>query len=131
MRRIPLWALAIALATGKNTIIICPAGPERDTIFHLRVTVCREQGSHCRDERLAWVASQWQGRKLVFDLPPNFDASIINCHAGRSKSRLTYHSSIYGIALKFKIVLTFYTPRTSEVFIRKACFCPREHKTHL
>ena len=41
--------------------IIWRAGPERDTIFHLRVTACREQGSHCRDERLAWVASRWQG----------------------------------------------------------------------
>ena len=45
------------------------AGPEQDKIFHLRVTACRElacdlaesmQGSHCRDERLAWVASRWQ-----------------------------------------------------------------------
>ena len=56
--------------------IIWRAGPERDMIFHLRVrvTACRElgtiesidlaesmQGSHCRDERLAWVASRWQG----------------------------------------------------------------------
>ena len=29
------------------------AGPEQDTIFYLRVTACREQGSHCHDERLA------------------------------------------------------------------------------
>ena len=37
------------------------AGPKRDTIFHLHVTACREQGSYCRDKRLAWVASGWQG----------------------------------------------------------------------
>ena len=41
--------------------IIWLAGQERDTIFHLRVTACIEQGSHCRDERLAWVASRCQG----------------------------------------------------------------------
>ena len=33
-QRMPLWAL---------TIFFC------DTIFHLRVTACREQGSHCND----------------------------------------------------------------------------------
>ena len=32
----------------KHKIIWC-AGLERDTIFHLRVTACREQGSHCQD----------------------------------------------------------------------------------
>ena len=37
------------------------AGPEQDPIFHLRVTACREQGKNCRDERLAGVASRWQG----------------------------------------------------------------------
>ena len=46
---------------GQEHEIIWLAGPERDTIFHLRVTACREQGSHCRDEELAWVASRWQG----------------------------------------------------------------------
>ena len=46
---------------GQNTKIIQRVGPERDTIFHLRVTACRERGSHCRDERLAWVTSRWQG----------------------------------------------------------------------
>ena len=46
---------------GQEHKIIWLAGTERDTIFHLRVTACREQGSHCRDERLAWVASRWQG----------------------------------------------------------------------
>ena len=40
---------------GQEHKIIWLAGPERDTIFHLRVTACREQGSHCRQERLAWV----------------------------------------------------------------------------
>ena len=37
------------------------AGPEQDTIFHLHVTACRRRGSHCQDERLAWVASRGQG----------------------------------------------------------------------
>ena len=34
--------------------------------FHLRVTACREQGSHYRDERLGigWVASQYGGSGL-------------------------------------------------------------------
>ena len=36
---------------GQEHKIIWPAGPERDRIFHLRVTACREQGSHCCDER--------------------------------------------------------------------------------
>ena len=34
---------------GQEHKIICRAGPEQDTIFHLRVTACREQGNHCRD----------------------------------------------------------------------------------
>ena len=41
--------------------IIRGAGPERDRIFHLRVTECRGQGSHRHDERLLWVASPGQG----------------------------------------------------------------------
>ena len=45
---------------GQEHKIIWRAGPEQDTIFYLRVTACREQGSHCHDERLAWVASQGQ-----------------------------------------------------------------------
>ena len=34
---------------GQEYKIIWRAGLERDTIFHLRVTACREQGSHCHD----------------------------------------------------------------------------------
>ena len=45
---------------GQQHKIIWWAGPEQDTIFYLRVTACREQGSHCHDERLAWVASRGQ-----------------------------------------------------------------------
>ena len=45
---------------GQEHEIIWRAGPEQDTIFYLRVTACREQGSHCHDERLAWVASREQ-----------------------------------------------------------------------
>ena len=43
---------------GQEHKIIWRAGP--DKIFYLRVTACREQGSHCQDERLAWVASRGQ-----------------------------------------------------------------------
>ena len=43
---------------GQEHKIIWRAGPEQDTIFYLRVTACREQGSHCHDERLDWVASR-------------------------------------------------------------------------
>ena len=57
-RRMPLWALAIALATGKT---IWLDGPELDTIFYLRVTACREQsreqsreqGSRCHEEAIS------------------------------------------------------------------------------
>ena len=49
---------------GQEPKIIWRAGPERERIFHLRVTACREQGSHCRHERLAWVASRYGGRGL-------------------------------------------------------------------
>ena len=47
---------------GQEHKIIWRAGPEleQNTIFYLRVTACREQGSHCQDERLAWVASRGQ-----------------------------------------------------------------------
>ena len=41
--------------------IIWRAGPEQDTIFHLRVTASREQSSHCHNEQLAWVASRGAG----------------------------------------------------------------------
>ena len=34
---------------GQEYKIIWRAGLERDTIFHLRVTACREQGSHYHD----------------------------------------------------------------------------------
>ena len=38
---------------GQEHNIIQRAGPERDTIFHLRDTACRERGSHRHNERLA------------------------------------------------------------------------------
>ena len=34
---------------GQEHKFIWRAGLERDTIFHLHVTACREQGSHCQD----------------------------------------------------------------------------------
>ena len=37
---------------GQEHMIIWRAGPERNMIFHLRVTACREQGSHCHDYSL-------------------------------------------------------------------------------
>ena len=48
---------------GQEHKIIWHAGPERERIFHLRVTACREQGSHCRHERLALgsFTVRWQG----------------------------------------------------------------------
>ena len=46
---------------GQEHKIIWRAGPEQDTIFYLRVTACREQGSHCHDEQLAWVAARGSG----------------------------------------------------------------------
>ena len=55
----PLRALAIAISDWHEHKIIRRAG--HDTIFHLYVTACRGQGSHCQDEQFAWVASQGQG----------------------------------------------------------------------
>ena len=57
-RRNPFWTLAIALTTGKNIRLFGVV--DQNKIFYLRVTACREQGSHCQDERLAWVASRGQ-----------------------------------------------------------------------
>ena len=57
-RRVPLWTLAIALTTGKNIRLFGVL--DQNKIFYLRVTACREQGSHYQDERLAWVASRGQ-----------------------------------------------------------------------
>ena len=48
-------------SNGQEHKIIRCAEPERDTIFHLRVTACRGRSSHRQDERLAWVASRGQG----------------------------------------------------------------------
>ena len=74
-----VWTLCVRVASyAKDAIVgachctrdgqehktIWRAGPERERIFHLRDTACREQGSHCRHERLAWVASRYGGRGL-------------------------------------------------------------------
>ena len=56
--------LPLHYSDGQEHKIIWRAGPERERIFHLRVTACREQGSHCHYERLAWVASRYGGRGL-------------------------------------------------------------------
>ena len=73
-RRMPLWA--------QEHKIIWPAGPERDRIFHLRVTACREQGSHCCDERLAWVASRWQGNSWSC----SFDSKVLGANCKRANN---------------------------------------------
>ena len=65
IKLLQVWTLCIAgyakdaivgachrTSDGQEHKIIWLAGPERDTIL---------QGSHCHDERLAWVASRWQG----------------------------------------------------------------------
>ena len=59
-KRLQVWTLCVAgyakdaivgfcyrTNDGQEHKISWFAGPERDTIFHLRVTACREQGSHC------------------------------------------------------------------------------------
>ena len=47
---------------GQEHKIIWRANQNEAQFFtYMIVTVCREQGSHCRDERLAWVASRGQG----------------------------------------------------------------------
>ena len=46
---------------GQEHKIIWRAGPEQDRTFHLHVTACRQQGSHCHDEQLACVASKGAG----------------------------------------------------------------------
>ena len=46
-RRMPLWALAIALATGKNTKLFGVLDQNENGFFTY------VQGSHCRHERLA------------------------------------------------------------------------------
>ena len=44
-----LHVTACSTSDGQEHKIIWRAGPERDTIFHVHVTACREQGSHCHD----------------------------------------------------------------------------------
>ena len=69
---------------GYNNIIVKAAG--LDTLrcslrerchcgrlpSHLPVTACREQGSHCLDERLAGVASRWQGTSCTSSFVSKF-----------------------------------------------------------
>ena len=58
MRRMSLWALAIALTMGKNTRLFGMLDQNETQLF-TNVSQRAVQGSHCRDERLAWVASRW------------------------------------------------------------------------
>ena len=69
---------------GQEYKIIWRAGPERERIFHLRVTACREQGSHCRHERLAWVASQYGGRGLRAPAP--FVSKVLGANYNRANN---------------------------------------------
>ena len=63
-RRMPLWALAIALATGKNTKLFGVLDQNENGFFTYVSQRAGKQGSHCRHERLAWVASRYGGRGL-------------------------------------------------------------------
>ena len=60
----PLWALAIALSTGKNTILFGLLDhAERDTIFHLRVTARVQRARQPLSRRVIRVDSftvRWQ-----------------------------------------------------------------------
>ena len=78
---------------GQEHKIIWRAGPERDRIFHLRVTACREQGSHCCDERLAWVASRWQGTSCSC----SFVSKVLGANCKRA-------NNFHPVADKFTIV---------------------------
>ena len=61
-RRMSLWALAIALSTGKNTRLVGVLDQNRTRFFtYVSQRAESMQGTHCHDERLAWVASRWQG----------------------------------------------------------------------
>ena len=71
---------------GQEHKIIWRAGPERERIFHLRVTACREQGSHCRHERLAWVASRYVGRGPCSS---SFVSKVLGAHYNRANN---FHS---------------------------------------
>ena len=57
-RGMPSWALAVALATDKNTRSFAMLN-QKEIRFSL--TCRRGRGSHRQDERLAWVASRGQG----------------------------------------------------------------------
>ena len=59
-RGMPSWALAIVLATDKNTRSFAVLN-QKEIRFFTYVSACRGRGSHRQDERLAWVASRGQG----------------------------------------------------------------------
>ena len=61
-RRMPLRALTIALSMGKNTRLVGVLDQNKTRFFtYVSQRAESMQGSHCRDKRLAWVASRWQG----------------------------------------------------------------------
>ena len=80
---------------GQEHKIIYRAGPEQDTTFHLRVTACREQGKNCRDERLAGVASRWQGTSC--------SSSFVSKVLGANYNRANYNkaNNFHSMADKF------------------------------
>ena len=82
---------------GQEHKFIWRAGPERDPIFHLRVTACREQGSHSRHKRLAWVASRWQGSSCS----SSFVSNVLGANYNRA-------NNFHPVADKF----TMYTALT-------------------
>ena len=78
-RRMPVGACH-RISDGQEHKIFWRAGPEQETIFHLRVTACREQGRHCRHKRLAyqWVASRGLGTSCSnsFILGANYKIAV-------------------------------------------------------
>ena len=100
-RTMPLLTLAIALATGKNTRLfgvldqnktrfstydgqehkIIWRADQNKTRFSTYVA-CREQGSHCHDERLAWVASRGQWTSYS----NSFVSKVLGANYNRAKN---------------------------------------------
>ena len=73
----------------------CWTRTRHDLIFHLRVTACREQGKNCCDERLAGVASRWQGTSC--------SSSFVSKVLGANYNRANYNraNNFHPVADKF------------------------------
>ena len=60
-RRMPLWALAIALATGKNTRLFGLLDQNETGFFTYVSQRAESKAATVATSGLAWVASWWQG----------------------------------------------------------------------